>query len=684
MKKIIFVTLILVAALLAVVVIAPKLISTEKIVAEIKTQVKKSTGRDIAFDGAKLAFFPNVGVELHNVTFSNPSWAKEKNMMTLSRADVQLALSPLFQRRIEMKRFVLDAPVIYLETSADGRNNWDFSAQKTADKEHGEGKKSGETLDSFQIKFGAFDIHKGKFVFANRQKNALINVSDVEMQVKWADFNSPMQLDGKFIYRKKQVALLLELEKPMELLAGKSSHGNLSIKTDDVTAKMDGTLAAKGVMLNGTIDANVNSLTKTAEWLGNGKAQVVPFEKISFTSAALLTEHTLKLKDAALSLDEVQAKGDVLVDFTNKPDITAQLSLNKLNLDRFMGAESIDAKNKKSAKSANAEGWSTTPMDFSGLKLVDAFLSLKTEGFSLKGAEVGASVLDVQLRNGNLRFQSSEAGLFNGKFSSDVRLNAATATPTMAFKFNMKGIDAKPMLTTFADFKKLSGTMDANIAVTSTGNSQKEIIGNLNGNGVTVFRNGALEGINLVDIAQLVQKRLGNMGVGEGKTEFVELGGTFKMNNGIAHNDDLKMKGPLVQASGKGDIDLPRQYIAYRVIPVLTASSAMEGASGLAIPVDIKGPFSNIKIKPDYAGMIKDVVNNPEAMKATIKDVGKQGREVIKTFKKDPASALQGLLGGGGLFNAPAPESPVEGVPIPEETAAPAAPAPEPAPVVTP
>jgi AsmA protein len=448
----------------------------------------------------------------------------------------------------------------------------------------------------------------------------------------------------------------------------------MNLKTDDLSVKSAGVLAMQGEMFNGNVETNVSSLAGLLAWAGGGQQQKLPFEKVSFTSAVRATKTDLVLKDADLMLDEVHAKGNMNIGFAGKPDIFARLSLNKLNLDRFTGGSPAAAKGgsaaTENADTQKSSGWDAAPIDLSGLKAVNADLELKTEGFSVSGADVGPSVLTVTLQNGNLNFKSSEASLFEGKLSSDLNVNAAAST--MGFNFKMSGVQAKPVLTKFAHFKNLSGTADASVSVTSSGNSQKALISNLKGNGSTVFKNGSLEGIDLVNIAKLVQKHLTDLNVGAGKTDFVELGGTFVIANGIATNNDLKMKGPLLQATGKGTIDLPQKYIQYRVIPVLTASSAVENASGIAVPVDIKGPFSNIKVIPDFASVVKDIMNNPAAAKQTLKNVQDQGKLLLKGLKQDPTKALQGLL-GGGLLGAPAPAAQPQAAPEP-------APAPQTAP----
>jgi AsmA protein len=703
MKKLFITIVVLIALAFGGLFALAKLAPVERIKAEIKVAVKEKTGRDLDFSDAEIVFWPNIGVSLKNVTFGNAAWGQEKNMATLGAMDVSLAVMPLLERRVEVKKFILQEPVIHLEKSKDGTANWDFgSAVAASDKKESGG---ASAADDMSFSFSKFEIKNGSLTYADRATGTVETVSGLDVVLDFPSLDAAMKVDAGMIYNGRKLALKADIEEPKALLAGKASKGSAVIRTDDMVAELAGALATSGTFLrDGTIKADISSLSKLAAWAGGKAEEKLPFEKVSFQSAATLTDAKLVLTKAALKLDEVEASGDVTVGYAGaKPDIHARLTVNKLNLDRFVAGDAA-AVEKPVPSGASGDDWDTAPIDFSGLNAVNADLVLKTGGFSLKGTDVGASTLTAVLKDGALKASSSEASLFGGIFSSDIALNASSA---LSLAFKMAGVQAKPVLTTFADFEKLSGTADATVNVTSSGKSQKDIVGNLSGQGSAVFKNGSLTGIDVVNIAKMLQSKLDNMGVGEGKTDFVELGGTFTITRGVAHNEDLKMRGPLVQLTGKGDVDLPKKYVAYRIIPVLTASSGVDDAKGLKVPVDIKGKFSDIKIRPDYAGMIRGVLENPEELKSTLKSAKEQGKALeqnLRELKKDPEKALGNLLGGGGLFGkkpaaapvvAPAeasgaiapeaaPQAAPEAVPAPEPVAAPEAFEPEPAAEIAP
>lgn len=674
MKKFLVIFLILVALVGGGVFYAiNKYVNEAEIRARLVEVVKEKTGREIAFKKLRaMPFvnpFPYFMLKLQDVTFSNASWATEGAMASLGALEVQIALKPLLDKKVEITKFILDQPVINLEIAVDGKKNWEFpkakqeGAEKPAQPSHVDGAVDGLKKD-LKFSFSQFELRKGEINFVDRKSRNGVRLEKIDLTATYPDFSSGIQLDGWFEYLGRRVSLFASVDKPLGLLNGQASDGKVTIKSEGIAdIAAEGKLSTTGTMLTGTISADLLSLPRFVAWLSAGDEKNLPFTHVNFSSAASLSAQALKLDNAKLTLDEVQAAGDVTLGLaTPKPEFKARLGLNKLNLDRFTGGPKEGGRGGGASEKAAKEDWDDTPINFGGLRVVNADLVLQTKGFSLRDAELGPSTLTVLLKDGNLHFKTSETTLFGGKFSSDLKVSAAK-TPAVDFAFSMNDVDAKPVLATFAKFDKLSGKADASVNLSSAGSSQKSLIGNLAGSGNVTFKNGSLKGIDFVNIMSSIQSRLSEMGVGEGKTDFVDLGGTFKIANGVAKNEDLKMRGPLVQATGAGTVDLPKKWINYRALPVLTASSGVENAKGFTVPVDIRGPFHNIKVKPDYKAMLSDI--KVEDVQETVKNVKEEGKQLLKDFKKDPDAALENLLGPGGLFGKkkkkPAPE------PMPEE-----------------
>lgn len=617
----------------------------EKIAANVKEAVHKSTGGTIEFKDIDLAFWPNINFETGKVSYTGPDAV---SAVSFDKLRLSIALLPLFSRHVVVNEFLLEGPVLHGTLNGNSFSTGDFV--KPPEKTAAEKSAPAEQTPPYEFSFDKIRITKGKVVASNQQDRVLVDDIDLDLHMPAENGKGPLQVTGSASYHGKRVDLSVVLDKPLDLANGKASPGQFSLKAEGGQVKGDGTLSSKGVLLNGSLTAEISSLTTLVSWLEGAPAGKLPFEKVSFSSAAQVSASDVILKGASLKLDDIAAKGDVNLSLGARPEIFARLSLNKIDLDRFLSTAAPAPGAAANDNNSAAAGWDTKPIDFSPLRALDADVQVKAQGFSLKGAEVGPSTLTATLKDGVLKFSSSEASLFGGKFAANGQVNAATST--LSLGFGLGGVQAQPVLLTFADFRKLSGTVSGSAAVSATGRTQQALISSLSGKGSVTFANGALEGIDLLKIAQLLQSRSTDIALGESsKTPFVSLGGTFTVAQGVATTNDLKMKSQILSADGQGNIDLPRKAVAFRVKPVLLSSSAANGSASLAIPVEIKGPFGNIRVAPDYAGLIKSALEDPTAVRQTIRNLKGNAKDTLKDLKQgikdNPGAVIQNLLGGG-------------------------------------
>jgi AsmA protein len=83
-------------------------------------------GGDIEIDLA----WPLPRIRSGAVSFSNPSWATEKQMVSAAAATVSIDLPQLLQRNLVFPEVRLQRPAIFLEQSNDGRKNWLLDRQQ--------------------------------------------------------------------------------------------------------------------------------------------------------------------------------------------------------------------------------------------------------------------------------------------------------------------------------------------------------------------------------------------------------------------------------------------------------------------------------------------------------------------------------------------------------------------------
>jgi AsmA protein len=211
----------------------------------------------------------------------------------------------------------------------------------------------------------------------------------------------------------------------------------------------------------------------------------------------------------------------------------------------------------------------------------------------------------------------------NGSLS----VNAA-ATPVIAINQKLNGIDVATLTKDAADFDTLEGRGTVGMNLTMQGNTVSSLKKALNGSLSLNLADGAVKGINVAKKLRDAQSMLGKTQTQAAnqseKTDFSELKATFKVNSGVAHNDDLSLKSPLLRLTGNGDINIGNDSMNYlakaTLARTLEGQGGRDNVGGITVPVRISGPFIDLKYTLDFGAMVGEVARQKvEARKEEIK-----------------------------------------------------------------
>jgi len=107
------------------------------------------------------------------------------------------------------------------------------------------------------------------------------------------------------------------------------------------------------------------------------------------------------------------------------------------------------------------------------------------------------------------------------------------------------------------------------------------------------------------------------------------------VQDGVARNDDLDVRAPLVRVGGAGAIDIGNSRLDYLAKAAVVASAKGQGGAdlehlaGLTIPVKLTGPFDAPKVEIDYGALAGDAAKAKVKEKAKEK-VEKKLRDLLK------------------------------------------------------
>jgi len=392
--------------------------------------------------------------------------------------------------------------------------------------------------------------------------------------------------------------------------------GSLDFQQNDMTVK-----AKLSSPVAGSVEAQRIELPKLSATV-NVKDPALPKSPIEATITGAAVADLLKQTANLVfktRVDESNIDGRVgLAKFT-PPFYTFDINVDKLDADRYIPKGG--GKPAPASKPAPGGGGKPgeQPLDFSALKGLNANGSLKIG--QLKAGNVKASNvrIDIKAANGRLDVSPLNANLYRGSLSGAVSVQAAQ-TPVIAVKQTLTNVDVGPLLKDAADFDTLEGRGNVSLDVTGRGATASALRQALNGNAAIKLTDGAIKGIDVAATLRDLKSKFGTLkgqhsqaASGSQKTDFSELSGTFNIKNGVARNNDLQGKSPLLRLAGEGEVDIGRETINYLLKASVVSTTKGQGGreladlNGITVPVRLTGTFAKPAYSIDFSGVAADL-----------------------------------------------------------------------------
>ena len=300
-----------------------------------------------------------------------------------------------------------------------------------------------------------------------------------------------------------------------------------------------------------------------------------------------------------------QIKAKLAVNNFSVPMIRYDLEVDQFDADTYMPKNTA-----ASAAPGSATGTAAPeqPFDLSALKTLNVEGSVRVGSFKAANVKLAQLRVDVKARDGLVNIAPISARLYQGSINGKASVNANTYS--FAIDEKLAGVDTAPLLQDAAKLDVVEGRGNIVFDVTTQGNTVGNLKKALNGKASMDLANGAIKGINLEKLVQGMQNlskdtRTQTLGVDKSeKTPFSEFKASFKIHNGVAHNDDLAVKSTVLRATGKGDIDIGHDSVDYAAKVIFAKTEQGKTAT---LPVNITGTFDNLKYKVDYGSLLADV-----------------------------------------------------------------------------
>lgn len=360
--------------------------------------------------------------------------------------------------------------------------------------------------------------------------------------------------------------------------------------------------------------------------------------------------------ELAAKLDESNLQAKLAVANWSKPTLNFDLVADRLNVDRYLPPQppaKPAAGGGAAAPSGAGAPAAEKPFDLTPLKTLNANGSVKVGALQVHNLKAENLSVGVKAAGGRLDVSPISAHLYQGSLAGTAAVNANNNT--FSVKQQLAGVSVGPLIRDAANKDILDGRGSVTVDVTATGQTPTALKKALNGTASIALQDGALKGVDIAGLLRQARAILGSRSAveqqarGGQKTDFSELTGSFVIKNGVARNEDLQAKSPLVRLAGAGDIDIGEGTMDYSVKASLVATSSGQGGKdaadvrGITAPVRVTGPFDNLKYSVDVTALATDAAKDALARELE-RRLG--GGQAGKSGEKPPGGSTREVLRG--------------------------------------
>ncbi|MEP1355845.1 MAG: AsmA family protein [Tateyamaria sp.] len=599
-------------------------------------QMRNATGRDVRITGdVSMTLWPVLGVSVGGLEVDNADWSEQGPMLTAENAAIGVDVMALLNREIRITNIEATRPTIRLESRADGRASWVFTDASGGAQIETEVAPNTRTPQAVWIE--NLSVSDATLIY-DAEGSDLVSFANVDLTLTWPERLGAAELAATLIPAGADVDVRATIGGFAGFITGQvqsvsatvaAGGGSLALVGRGNTA---GDVAGQLTLDMPNTDDFLTALGLPAPGLPAGLGQSVDLR----ADLTLTSDRRLSLRDVIADLGANAVAGAADISLNGTPEVNAQLSAGALDL-----SVATDASGTSSGGAATpaGSGWPTDVIDASGLASFNGQIALSADSIDLGQFKLGQTRALVRNDNSRMVFELREVAAYAGKLTGEFVMNNRSGL-SVGGKLLATGIDMQAVLRDAAQIERLTGAADAEMSFLGSGQTVDAIMKSLSGNGSIQFGQGTIIGVDL-------DRLMRSGATGAGTTVFDSLAATWTIDGGVMRNEDLLLRLSNYEARGAGQVGLGAQKIDYTFTPV--ALRANDG-NGIAIPVRMVGPWSDISIRPDLEAALdlnlsaekerleqqaEDAVRSKVAEELNVTDEGQDLEEAAKDKLED-------------------------------------------------
>ncbi len=640
---------------------------------DIAAAVQEQTGRELTIEGdIRLSFLPWLGLEIGRVTLADRDGFHEDPFLEVEGVDAAVRLLPLLWGQLETRLITIEAPVARLMIDEDGEANWQDLVDRFADEdavpaEPDDEAPTGELPPMLRdAAFGGLQVRRGQLVWEDRSIEDRKEVERFDLDVEALRVGQPVAVQASWLGHGDdlpridgQLRLQATLDEALEQLdldglemlleargaevpgrhqrLGVTGHGGIGLGEPLRVDWPELEVTAAGITLQAAADLeidddgahggidwelpafNLRTALSRLDIDFPTPADATALTRVAGAGRIDLEGERLLLPELGVDLDQSRIELDGGIENWSGPELALNLSVDEINLDRYLPAEERRAVDEPTAPDPGLPDLEAIALDLP----LEPLRTLVLDG----GLEVGELTLsglvmeeirgDLSGDDGRVGIADLQARLYEGDYHADTFLDARGDYPYFELDHRLDGVQFAPLLEDLLERDWLHGRGSFALQGEGGGENLYQLIEDFRGDAELDVSEGSVLGLNIPHmfregVARVRAQPRPEPPEDEARTDFGSLSAGFELRDGEIHNDNLRAESPILRARGAGHANLLEETIDYRVR--LSVIDNLEDADGrpirelkdVTVPLEFSGDLFSPRIRFDLRAALTE------------------------------------------------------------------------------
>jgi uncharacterized protein involved in outer membrane biogenesis len=557
---------------------------------EVQAAVKDLTGRTLTIDGRfKLEVGLTPKLVAGNVRFSNAPWGTRKDMVTVRRFEVHVAMLPLLQGKVEVKRLVLVGADVLIETNGRGVGNW--AMQRSG---------SGSTA----VALGNLRFRDAKVVYRSGRTGRTYPFAVQSLSAVPQASGSTVRVDLAAVFRDHPFTAVGTVGRFTREVDDKSPWpADVVVRTAGTELKAKGRLRAPFELdgMDALVDLAGPDLSRLNGLFGDGLPSIGPYRV-----AGRLREsgRAWTMSSMQGGIGETAFSGEATVAPDARPQrIRANLAAKHIDVEALLSH--LDLRSAGAARPASgARGAADARLAFDLPSDVNGEVALRAERIRYGRFEFQAASLTATLDERLIILKPLSLGLADGEVTGSVTLDERSGVPRIATALVGRGLDATRLLRGTAIARHIKGRIDVAADFRGAGATRRALVDAIVGKVGVEMGTGQLDNGYFNVLSSDVLRALTPWAPRQEPVKINCMMAIFDLRQGVGTSRVALLDTSRAAIVADGSFDLRDESLSFAVWPRAKDVSLMR----LMVPLRVSGAISEPSVYPDPARLLPGAV----------------------------------------------------------------------------